>query len=177
MSWRPTVSRADVDPTWRHKYPGKILPIRDDAPFNGDDAAEESPKPKREGFTMIPNWVLDHAAVAGINCYAFRLLVLLQHRHRHEGVDANGQRWPSNNGQIHMSRVEAGELLNCDRRTAGKAFDELINIGAIEEITPAKYNGQEWSAPEWRIRYEPYAGRPGLKSLNVAKPVPSRRAA
>jgi hypothetical protein len=107
------------------------------------------------GDTRIPNRVIDHPAFGNLNSYAVHLLLLLHHRHRHPGVDKNGNRWAGNNGRITFSRVEAAEKCGIDRRTATKAFQALEDGGFVKEMKPARFDGQSWQAPEWRINYLP----------------------
>lgn len=124
------------------------------APFEAPDssAVHFAPPPKK-GDTRIPNRVLDHPAFGDLNSYAVHVLLLLHRRHRHPGLDKDGKRWPGSNGRIVLSRVEVAKLCGIDRKTSAKALQALVDGNFITEVEPAKFNGQEWSAPEWRINY------------------------
>jgi hypothetical protein len=118
--------------------------LGEDAPFGEIiDTVEILPPPKK-GDTRILNRVLDHPAFGDLNSYAVHVLLLLHRRLRHPGLDKDGNRWQGNNGRIILSRTEAA---------ATKALQALEDGNFIAEVTPAKFNGQEWSAPEWRINY------------------------
>lgn len=118
-------------------------------------STQPSAEVQTKGDTRIPNRVIDHPAFGDLNSYAVHLLLLLHHRHRHPGVDKNGNRWRGNNGRIAFSRQEAAERCGINRRTVTKAFEALESGNFITEVTPARFNGQDWSAPEWRINYLP----------------------
>jgi hypothetical protein len=127
--------------------------LGEDAPFGETiDAVDILPPPKK-GDTRILNRVLDHPAFGDLNSYAVHVLLLLHRRLRHPGLDKDGNRWSGNNGRIILSRTEAAELCGIHRNTATKAFQALEDGNFISEATPAKFNGQDWSAPEWRINY------------------------
>jgi hypothetical protein len=161
---------------WRTKYPDKVL-----APSDTDDESQfmaAGEMPIKDGFTRIPNWIIRHPAFyEDLNSFARDILLILQYRHRHDGKDTSGRRHYSNNGRIRLSKVEAAKLISVNRRTAIKAFGALINGGFIEEVTPAKFKGQEWTPPEWRLRYEDCSllGKPAVTTLRRQKPVTSRK--
>jgi hypothetical protein len=140
------------------------------------DAVEIIPPPKK-GDTRILNRVLDHPAFGDLNSYAVHVLLLLHRRLRHPGLDKDGNRWPGNNGRIVLSRTEAAEICGIDRKTATKAFQALEAGNFVKEVEPAKFNGHDWTAPEWRINYVECAVSRKAPSFAFrrCKPAPSRR--
>jgi hypothetical protein len=123
------------------------------APFGAPDSSvvQEVLPPAKKGDTRIPNRILDHPAFGDLNSYAVHVFLLLHRRHRHPGLDKDGKRWPGNNGRIRFSRTEVAKVCGIHRNTATKAFQALVDGNFITEVEPAKFDGQEWSAPEWRI--------------------------
>jgi hypothetical protein len=151
-------------------------PLGADAPFSAGEAEAPSAEVQTKGDTRIPNRVIDHPAFADLNSYAVHLLLLLHHRHRHPGVDRNGNRWNGNNGRIRFSRSEAAEKCRVNRRTVTKAFKALEEGNFIREMRPAQFDGQEWSAPEWRINHFPcvVTGKAGSFAFKRCDPAVSR---
>jgi hypothetical protein len=154
-------------------------PLGVDAPFSAGESVEvEAPSAEVQtrGDTRIPNRVIDHPAFCDLNSYAVHLLLLLHHRHRHPGVDRNGNRWRGNNGRIMFSRSEAAEKCGVNRRTATKAFKALEDGNFIQEMKPARFDGQDWTAPEWRINYLPcqVTNRAGSFAFRRCEPAVSR---
>ena len=49
--------------------------------------------------------------------------------------------------------MEIAKICGIDRKTSAKALQALVDGNFITEVAPAKFNGQEWSAPEWRINH------------------------
>jgi hypothetical protein len=139
----------------------------------GTATTEVLPAPKK-GDTRIPNRVLDHPAFGDLNSYAVHVFLLLHRRHRHPGLDKDGNRWTGNNGRIILSRAK---ICGIHRDTATKALKALIDGNFITEVTPAKFDGQEWSAPEWRINHIACAvtGKAGSFALRRCKPAASRQ--
>jgi len=148
-------------------------PDDDDALFVEDDASPQI-IPPRGGDTRIPNRVLDQ--FKAFDPYAVRILLLLARMHRHPGKGRDGREWPGNNGRIVLSRVEAAEKCRVNRRTATKALDALKSANLIEEMKPARFDGQVWLAPEWRITYLPcvVTGRTPSFAFKLPKPASSR---
>jgi len=130
-----------------------------------------------KGDTRILNRVFDHPAFGDLNSYAVHVFLLLHRRHRHPGVGKDGTRWQGNNGRIALSRVEVAKICGIDRKTATKALQALVDGNFIREMKPAKFNGQEWSAPEWRINHLPcvVTGKGGSFAFKRCKPAVSRR--
>jgi hypothetical protein len=156
----------------------QLYPDPDGIPF-GPEVETEAPSAEVQtrGDTRIPNRVIDHAAFGDLNSYAVHLLLLLHHRHRHPGTDRNGNRWSGNNGRIMFSRSEAAEKCRVNRRTITKAFKALEGGNFITEMKPARFNGQDWTAPEWRINYLPcqVTNRAGSFAFQRCEPAVSRR--
>jgi hypothetical protein len=154
---------------------GLDAPFGEPAPF-GDPGQEVLPPPKK-GDTRIPNRVLDHLAFGDLNSYAVHVFLLLHRRHRHPGLDKDGNRWQGNNGRISLSRVEIAKICGIDRRTSTKALQALVDGNFITEVTPAKFNGQKWSAPEWRINHIECAvtRKAGTFAFRRCKPAASRK--
>jgi hypothetical protein len=120
----------------------------EDAPFGEAIYAVDILPPPKKGDTRILNRVLDHPAFGDLNSYAVHVLLLLHRRLRHPGLDKDGNRWQGNNGRINLSRHEAAKLCGIHRDTATKALQALADANFITEVTSAKFNGQEWLAPE-----------------------------
>ncbi|RLA39704.1 MAG: hypothetical protein DRR42_26805 [Gammaproteobacteria bacterium] len=76
--------------------------------------------------------------------YSQQLLLLLQVHWREDRPVAFGVR-------------EVERLLNCDRRTAMKAFDELQKRGFIVKIDESLFNSRtESRSRTWRLTWLPY---------------------
>jgi hypothetical protein len=148
----------------------------DDAFVAGTIDDDPSAGVQTKGDTRIPNRVIDHPAFSDLISYAVHLLLLIHHRHRHPGVDRNGNRWSGNNGRIRYSRQELADRGRMDRRTATKALQALVDGNFIKQMREARFNGQEWTAPEWRINYLPcqVTGGSGSFAFKSCKPAVSR---
>jgi hypothetical protein len=146
---------------------------QDNVPFGGSADAEV----QKKGDTRIPNLVIEHPAFSDLNSYAFHALFLLHHRHRHPSVDKRGNQWGGTNGKIAYSREQLAKDMGVARRTATKALKALENGNFIKEVEPAKFNGQEWTVPEWRINYLPcvVTGKAPSYAFKRCKPVVSRQ--
>ena len=153
-------------------------PDDDDAQFGPADEDDAAPQiiPPRGGDTRIPNRVLDHEAFKALDPYGVRVYLHLHRLHRHPGKGRDGREWPGNNGRIVLSRYEAGEKCNMHRLTVGKALDALKSAKLIEEMKPARLDGQTWLAPEWRITCLPciVTGRSPSFAFRRPEPAASR---
>lgn len=107
-------------------------------------AKKRHPFRKKGGVLVIPIDLILSENYRTLYRYSQQLLLLLQVHWREDRPVAFGVR-------------EVERLLNCDRRTAMKAFDELQKRGFIVKIDESLFNSRtESRSRTWRLTWLPY---------------------
>ena len=99
-----------------------------------------------KGFNRMCRVVFDSPAYRDLSLVARALLDEFIHIYR-----------PERNGTLSISVKNAAKRLNCNERTAIKAFRELMTHGFIVLIEGHYW--QQRKAREWRLTFEPCNGR------------------
>jgi len=99
-----------------------------------------------KGFNRMCRVMFDSPAYRDLSLAARALLDEFTHIYR-----------PERNGALSISTKNAARQLNCNERTAIKAFQELIEHGFLM-LTEGHY-WQQRKAREWRLTFEPCNNR------------------
>ncbi len=104
----------------------------------------KQPMDNRNGLLMVPITVIQSTNYQTMYPYAQRLMLLMQVHWRGDSPIAFGIR-------------EAAKLLNCNKRTAMKAFKELQERGFILMIDESMFNSRTQSrARTWHLTWMPH---------------------
>ena len=102
------------------------------------DAKERSKKGPR--YVRLHHWVMNSAAFRELS--TVERCALLEIYKCYNG---------SNNGYIHISNREIGDLINVSKNTAGRAIKTLIKLGFIEVTLKGSFSQKTPQATEYRL--------------------------
>ncbi len=119
------------------------------------------PKRKRGGprFAMLKFGMMDSPAWRALSGDAVKLLLAVWRRY-------NGH----NNGEISYGIREAAELLDRDKNTIMRRFQELVDKGFLAIESKGAFSVKTKMATVWRITLEPAGGTPATLDYQRWRP-------